>query len=79
MKLKVKYFAAIREAVGTSEEFIDGHFSTPLELFKFLKEKYGLKLEESNIKVAINDEYVPFTQPFSELDTIVFIPPVAGG
>ena len=79
MKIKVKYFAAIREAIGINEEFIDGNCSTPLELFEFLKEKYRFEFEESNIKVAINDEYAEFTQPLSELDTIVFIPPVAGG
>ena len=79
MKIKVKYFAAIREAIGINEEFIDGNSSTPLELFEFLKEKYRFEFEESNIKVAINDEYAEFTQPLSELDTIVFIPPVAGG
>ena len=79
MKIKVKYFAAMREAIGTSEEIIDCEFSTPSDLFTFLKEKYRFKLDESNIKVAINDEYAEFTRQLSERDTVVFIPPVAGG
>lgn len=79
MKIKVKYFAAMRESIGVNEEFIDCNFSTPLELFKFLKEKYRFEFEQINIKVAINDEYADFSKALSELDTVVFIPPVSGG
>ena len=79
MKIKVKYFASIRELVGRSEELIEIDASTPSELFTLLKKKYSFEFEESALKVAINDEYVDFSQTLSELDTVVFIPPVAGG
>ena len=79
MKVKVKYFALIRELVGVSEEIIEVDVSTPSEVFSFLKEKHSFEFEESNLKVAINDEYANFSQTLSEMDTVVFIPPVAGG
>ena len=79
MKIKVKYFAAIRELVGISGELIETNASTPSELFTILKEKHSFEFEESALKVAINDEYADFSQTLSELDTVVFIPPVAGG
>ena len=79
MKIKVKYFASMREATGVSEEIIDTNALTPSQVFSFIKEKYNFSFEESHLKVALNEEYADFNSSLSELDTIVFIPPVAGG
>ena len=79
MKVKIKYFAAMREATGKSSETMETQAITPLELLNDINDKYQLNFDEHNLKVAINEEYVSFTNSLSELDTIVFIPPVAGG
>jgi len=79
MKIKVKYFAAMREASGVNEEVINSNAINPLELYKELKEKYPLFLDEKHLKVALNEQYVSFSHPLDDLDTVVFIPPVAGG
>ena len=79
MKIKVKYFAAMREQVGISEELIETDANTPAELLINLNKKYSFQFDENNLKVAINEEYMDFSTSLKELDTIVFIPPVAGG
>lgn len=79
MKVKIKYFAAMREEAGLSEEVVDTVSRTVNELFDELNTKYGFKIEKGILKVAINEEYSNFSNEISELDTIVFIPPVAGG
>ncbi|MCO4756304.1 MAG: molybdopterin converting factor subunit 1 [Bacteriovoracaceae bacterium] len=79
MKIKVKYFAAMREQVGLSEELLETDAKTPGELLGILKQKHKFEIDESNLKVAINEEYMSFTSSIKELDTVVFIPPVAGG
>ncbi len=79
MKLKVKYFAAMRERAGISEEVVETSCSNPSELLEELNNKYQFNLSKDHIKVAINEEYVSFQNELKENDTLVFIPPVAGG
>ena len=79
MKLVVKYFAAMREQAGLSEEVIETQAQTPEELLNELVAKHGFDLSTKHLKVAINEEYESFTMKLSENDTVVFIPPVAGG
>ena len=79
MKIKIKYFAALREQAGMSEETLETSSSTANELLLEVKEKHGLKLSTKHLKVAVNEEYKPFSTLLNENDTVVFIPPVAGG
>ncbi len=69
----------MREATEISSETLETEAKTPLELLRCINDKYKLNLDEHNLKVAINEEYVAFSSTLAELDTIVFIPPVAGG
>ncbi len=79
VKIKVKYFASMREATGLSEELVETVAKTPEKLYFELSKKYHFDLSKEQLKVAINEEYCSFLDEFKELDTIVFIPPVAGG
>jgi molybdopterin converting factor small subunit len=44
-----------------------------------LAARYGFTLAEGSLKVAINTEFANWSQPLAAGDTVVFIPPVAGG
>ena len=79
MNLKIEYFAAMREQAGKSHELLETSAKTPKELLKELKSKYHFSLGEKELKVAINEEYSHFSSILQDGDTIVFIPPVAGG
>ncbi len=79
MKIKIKYFASMREAVGKTEEIWETNASTAEELFSHICREYGLNGEYQHLKVAVNEEYATFSKVLKEMDTVVFIPPVAGG
>jgi molybdopterin synthase sulfur carrier subunit len=79
MRIKVKYFAVLREEADRNDEEITDNFSNAFELYQFLRSKYQFSLTDSEIKVAINGEYQDFKTQLKDGDIITFIPPVAGG
>jgi len=81
MKVRVKFFAILRERVGAGEitkEMAEG--STVAELWKALQQDYP-KLNVPGIRLlyAVNQDYVGLDHALKEQDEIVFIPPVSGG
>jgi molybdopterin converting factor subunit 1 len=79
MQVKVKYFAALRDSTGVPEESIETNSKSASDLFKELNSKYNFTVDKENIKVAINESYTSLDTLLNNNDTIVFIPPVAGG
>jgi len=81
MKVKVKFFAILRERAGTGEitkEIREG--STVRELWEILKRDYPkLAPVEMRLLYAVNQDYVNADCVLKELDEIVFVPPVSGG
>lgn len=81
MKIKVKFFAILRERAGASEivkELADG--STVGDLWRALQKEY-VKLDVPGIRLlyAVNQNYVGSDHRLSDHDEVVFIPPVSGG
>lgn len=85
--IKVLFFASAREAAG-------GVSSTDLELdtgadTKSLRQRLAdlypklapMVLDEDNLTLALNEEYVPSGQvlPLNSGDTVALIPPISGG
>lgn len=79
MQIKVIYFASLRDATQKTEETINTDAKTIDELFDSLNSSYSFTLKKSDLRVAINEEYKDFSSEINLNDTIVFIPPVAGG
>lgn len=79
MIIKMKYFAAIREACNKSEEILDTNSCNGDELYEELRNRYKISIPKNNLKIAINEEYSSFETTFKENDTVALIPPVAGG
>jgi molybdopterin converting factor subunit 1 len=79
MKVNILYFASLRDSSKKAQEQIETEASTIDDVFNTLNEKYSFDVNKEDLKVAINEVYVDFTTTISENDTIVFIPPVAGG
>lgn len=81
MKVKVKFFAILRERVGTGEitkEIKEG--STVRELWEALKQEYPkLAPVEIRLLYAVNQDYVNADYVLKERDEVVFVPPVSGG
>lgn len=79
MKIKIKYYASLREETGCSEEYWETNCTKGDQLFEELCHKYHFSLKKDLLRLAINRQYRNFNDEISEGDEIVFIPPVAGG
>lgn len=77
--LRVQYYAILREQAGRSEETLDTTAATPAELFDELRRRHPFQLTPAQLKVALNSEFSDWHAPLRHGDTVVFIPPVAGG
>jgi len=77
--IHIRYYALLREERGLRDETIETKAQTPLQLYDELCRQYGFTMSSNILRVAINDTFQPWDIPLSNQDTIVFIPPVAGG
>ena len=77
--IHLQYFALLREERGLSSETIKTQAQTALALYEELKKRHGFNFSANLLKVAINDEFQNWKTPLKSSDTVVFIPPVAGG
>ena len=78
-RLRVRYFAVLREQAGRSSEEIETRAATPRELYEELRHRHGLSLAPEFLRVAVNDEFSDWRAPLADGDSVVFLPPVAGG
>ena len=74
----IEYFAVLREHAGQDREQLATPATTAGDLYAELAARYEFP-ELSSVKVAVNDEFSAWDAPLNEGDTVVFIPPVAGG
>jgi molybdopterin converting factor small subunit len=75
----IEYFALLRDQRGCSIETVDSDAVTALALYDKLQQDHGLEMPTRSLKVAVNGEFSTWDCALSDGDTIVFIPPVAGG
>lgn len=79
-KVRVKYFASLRETAGRDEEFVElEKGETGGALYVRLKSQYGFPLQGNMVRLAVNETFVPAETILRDTDEVVFIPPVAGG
>ena len=79
LQLKVQYFAVFREQRGLSAETLASDATTPGELYAQLRASHNFTLDVSMVRAAVNGSFAPMERPLSSGDSVVFIPPVAGG
>jgi molybdenum cofactor guanylyltransferase len=78
-QIRVQYYALLREQAGRSDETLSTRSRTPRELYAELTQRYPFTLPADMLRVAINAEFGDWSQPLNPGDSVVFIPPVAGG
>lgn len=79
MQINIIYFASLKDASQKSNESIETTAKTIDELYNELDLRYGFPIKKEQLRAAHNETYVPFTTELATNDTVVFIPPVAGG
>lgn len=77
--INVQYFASFRDQSGKSSEQLLVDCDTASELYEHVKGLYGFHLKPQHLRVAINENFSNLNQTIQEGDSIVFLPPVAGG
>ena len=81
MRVRIRLFASLREAVGRSEIELDlPEGATAEEAWERLAgEQPGLAARRARLTAAVNRSYAPFDTPLRDGDEVVFVPPVSGG
>ena len=77
--LHIEYYAALREARGLSRDPLESDAATPAALYESLQAAHGFRLRADQLRVVVNESFAAWDTPLHGGDTIVFIPPVAGG
>ncbi|BBP04930.1 molybdopterin synthase sulfur carrier subunit [Sulfuriferula plumbiphila] len=85
MKLKVLYFARLRERLGVAEEAVelpDGMGMVAM-LLDVLRARGGVWAEQlaagKNFRVAVNQDMAGMEAPIEDGDEVAIFPPVTGG
>lgn len=79
MKIYIEYFAKFKEKSACNKETIVTNALTLNDLFNEIDKKYNFQMNQTLIKVALNEEFADWSTKIKDNDTVVFIQPVAGG
>ena len=83
MKLKILYFASLREALGQAAEEIA--LPTAVSTIGGLRDHLAARggaweaLAANSLRVAVNQQIADADKPLAEGDEVAFFPPVTGG
>lgn len=78
-RVNLQYYAQLREQAGASAEQVSTTAATLRDLYDELRARHGFTLPVDALKVAVNTQFSDWNRALADGDTIVFIPPVAGG
>ena len=85
MQIQLKFFASLREAVGTASEtvMLPADIRSAGEVRAFLQARGGVWAEAladgKSLRIACNQQMVDASAPLSEGCELAFVPPVTGG
>ncbi len=82
MKLKIRYFASLREAIGFSQEELDSSAVTVGEVRDELLAKGGVYVcleRNRSVRMALNQVMVNEDAKIQDNAELAFFPPVTGG
>jgi molybdopterin synthase sulfur carrier subunit len=75
----LQYYAQLREQARIGSEQVNTSATSLHELYEELRARHGFSLSPDALKVAVNAQFSDWNRALHDGDTIVFIPPVAGG
>lgn len=78
MKIKINYFASLREAIGRGEDTIKVEEAS-LTAGKVWMLATGQDYLPDSVLVAVNQDYVDLDSVVVDGDEVAFFPPVTGG
>jgi molybdopterin synthase sulfur carrier subunit len=79
MKLKVLYFASLRDAAGRAEELVETRAPDAAALYAELQVRHGFALPRERLRVAVDGAFARWDDALRDGSELAFIPPVSGG
>ena len=81
MRIRLRYFASLRERLKRDQETLEvPEEATVATAWELLKKAYPeLVVVERSVAFAVAQEYVDKTHPLQDNDELALIPPVSGG
>jgi len=79
MRVRLLYFASLRDAAGCEAEDVDPGEGSLAQLYDAARMRHGFALPRDRLRVARNGAFARWDDTAHEGDEIAFIPPVSGG
>ena len=79
MRVSVTYFAILREQRGLAQETLGAEGKTLRDLFRHLRARHGFSLDETRVRVALNEQFADWDAPVPDGGRVAFLPPASGG
>ena len=77
--VKVRTYSFLSTSRGLREDTVTTDAPTVRALLHELQEKKTVPLTTNIVKASVNNEFVMWDDPFSDGDTVTFLPPFSGG
>ena len=79
MRVRVLYFASLRDAAGCNEETLDVATMSLAQLYDDARERHGFAFPRERLRVAFDGAFSNWDAELHDGAEIAFIPPVSGG
>jgi molybdopterin synthase sulfur carrier subunit len=78
-RVRVLYFASLRDAAGRAEEDVQTGAADLASLYAEVQSRHQLPFPQRQLRVAVDGDFVSWTTPLREGSDVAFLPPVSGG
>ena len=79
MKVRILYFASLRDAAGCDAEEIEAARGDARQVYEDARRRHGFTLTPERLRIAVNGEFSAWDRPLANGDEIAFLPPMSGG
>lgn len=77
--VKVRTYSFLSTSRGLREDTVATDAPTVRDLLHELQASKAVPLTTNIVKASVNNEFVMWDDPFSDGDTVTFLPPFSGG
>lgn len=78
-RVKLLYFASLRDAAGVAEEMVESAAADLRALYEEARARHGFALPVERLRVAADGAFANWNDGVPDGADVAFIPPVSGG
>jgi molybdopterin synthase sulfur carrier subunit len=78
MRIRLRFFASLRERLGPGEDRVVARDTTPASLWAAIVAAHP-EVRAVRVRFAVNERYVDPGEPLADGDELAVFPPVSGG